>query len=90
MVQGSNDLPGSIDAPGADEEVFTLSGVVKWFDPAKGYGFAISESGEGDILIHLSCLKAAGVSSAREGATIECEVVRRFERVAGVETNRNR
>ena len=60
-----------------DEDVMTLTGIVKWFDSAKGYGFAISNSGEGDILIHLSCLKEIGRSSAREGATVQCEVVRR-------------
>lgn len=63
--------------PGADEERFTVQGVIKWFDPAKGYGFIITDGADGDILIHSSCLKAAGMSSAREGATVECEVVRR-------------
>lgn len=60
-----------------EEETFTVTGIVKWFDPTKGYGFIISNGGEGDILIHSSCLKAAGRSTAREGATVECEVVRR-------------
>ncbi len=59
------------------EEVFTVKGVVKWFDPTKGYGFIITDDTDGDILIHSSCLKAAGRSTAREGATVECEVVRR-------------
>lgn len=68
------DLGNNTDS---EEEVLTLKGVIKWFDPAKGYGFIISDSGEGDILIHLSCLKAVGKSTAREGATVECEVVRR-------------
>lgn len=60
-----------------EEEHFTIKGVVKWFDPAKGYGFIITEEAESDILIHSSCLKAAGLSTAREGASVECEVVRR-------------
>ncbi len=60
-----------------DEERFTIKGVVKWFDPAKGYGFIITDDAEGDILIHSSCLKAAGLTTAREGSTVECEVVRR-------------
>ena len=60
-----------------EEESFTVTGIIKWFDPTKGYGFIISNSGEGDILIHSSCLKEAGRSTAREGATVECEVVRR-------------
>jgi CspA family cold shock protein len=62
---------------GNREEVFTVRGVVKWFDPTKGYGFIISGNGLGDVLIHSSCLREAGRSTAREGATIECEVVRR-------------
>ncbi|MEM9169621.1 MAG: cold-shock protein [Pseudomonadota bacterium] len=61
------------DAP----ESFTVRGVIKWFDPGKGYGFIINESGDGDVLIHSSCLRDAGRSTAREGATVECEVVRR-------------
>jgi len=62
--------------PDNTEESFTIKGIVKWFDPAKGYGFIITDEADGDILIHLSCLKAAGRTTAREGATVECEVVR--------------
>lgn len=58
------------------EEVLTIRGVVKWFDPTKGYGFIIPSNGQGDILIHSTCLREAGRSTAREGATIECQVVR--------------
>ncbi len=65
------------DATDTDEESFTVKGIVKWFDPTKGYGFIITDDTDGDILIHSSCLKAAGMSTAREGATVECEVVRR-------------
>jgi len=59
------------------EESFMITGVIKWFDPGKGYGFIINDNGAGDILIHSSCLRDAGRSTAREGATVECEVVRR-------------
>ena len=61
----------------AEEETFTTEGVVKWFDPTKGYGFLVAANGGGDILIHSSCLKEAGRSTAREGATVVCQVVRR-------------
>jgi CspA family cold shock protein len=68
----------SANAPaGKDEEVFTIEGVVKWFDPTKGYGFLIASNGGGDVLIHSSCLRDAGRSTAREGATVVCEAVRR-------------
>ncbi len=69
--------PPDAPSPDTEEESFTLTGVIKWFDPAKGYGFIVPANGDSDILIHSSCLKAAGRSTAREGATVECEVVRR-------------
>ena len=62
---------------GAATESFTIKGIVKWFDPTKGYGFVIPDGEQGDILIHSTALKQIGRSTAREGATVECEVVRR-------------
>ncbi|MEM1397179.1 MAG: cold-shock protein [Pseudomonadota bacterium] len=68
----------SVNAGGeTDDESFTVRGIVKWFDPTKGYGFIIPDGDCDDVLIHSTCLKQAGKSTAREGATIECEVVRR-------------
>ena len=65
------------DGDSASDETFNVRGIVKWFDPTKGYGFIISDQDGGDILIHSTCLKQIGRSTAREGATIQCEVVRR-------------
>ena len=64
---------------GADsQEPFQVTGVVKWFDTVKGYGFIIpTRNGLGDILLHSSCLKQSGHAVAREGATVICEAVRR-------------
>jgi CspA family cold shock protein len=59
------------------EQSFEVSGIVKWFDTVKGYGFIMSEDSDGDILLHSSCLKETGRSSAMEGATVVCEAVRR-------------
>ncbi|MBI1364843.1 MAG: cold-shock protein [Alphaproteobacteria bacterium] len=76
---------------GEEEEIFTIRGVVKWFDPSKGYGFivpgvdAIAGGADGrDVLIHSSCLREAGRSTAREGATVECKVVRRAKGLQAV------
>lgn len=77
MVDQRDEAAGEGESNETTEESFTVKGVVKWFDPAKGYGFIVSGNGDGDILIHSSCLRAAGRSTAREGATVECEVVRR-------------
>lgn len=77
MAETSGGAVSAKSPAGIDEETFTIEGVVKWFDPTKGYGFLIASDGGGDILIHSSCLREAGRSTAREGATIVCEVVRR-------------
>ncbi len=59
------------------ERSFEVSGTVKWFDAIKGYGFIVPADGSGDVLLHLSCLKQSGYDSAREGARIVCEAVKR-------------
>ncbi len=77
MAETSGGASGVKSPGGQEEETFTIEGVVKWFDPTKGYGFLIGANDGGDILIHSSCLRDAGRSTAREGATVLCEVVRR-------------
>jgi len=51
------------------------TGSVKWFNPAKGYGFIEPEDGGNDIFVHISAVESAGLSSLREGQKIEFEVV---------------
>ncbi|MFC3616606.1 cold-shock protein [Lutimaribacter marinistellae] len=58
-----------------------VKGHVKWFDPAKGYGFVIADSGGEDILLHVNVLRNFGQSSVADGAGIEI-VVNRTERGA--------
>lgn len=65
------------DAASDAELAFRVTGVVKWFDTTKGYGFIVPEDGSADVLLHMSCLKQAGLDAAREGATVECEAVKR-------------
>jgi cold shock protein len=47
-----------------------VRGKVKWFDTTKGYGFVVTEDGEGDILLHGNVLRAYGFTSVAEGAEI--------------------
>ncbi|WP_309612232.1 cold shock domain-containing protein [Sphingomonas sp.] len=49
-----------------------VTGAIKWFDATRGFGFLISDSVDGDVLIHFSVLKEHGRRSVPEGATIEC------------------
>jgi len=61
-----------VDAPPVEAEGEVVTGTIKWFDATRGFGFLISESCEGDVLIHFSVLKEHGRRSVPEGATIEC------------------
>jgi CspA family cold shock protein len=57
-----------------DEEAVgreTLHGQVKWFDPAKGFGFVVADRGGPDILLHANVLRNFGQSSVADGARIE-------------------
>jgi CspA family cold shock protein len=64
-------------AAGIVDTAFEISGVVKWFDAVKGYGFIIPDDGREDVLVHSSCLKQMGREALDEGATVVCEAVRR-------------
>jgi CspA family cold shock protein len=63
------------------EETVRISGRVKWFDPAKGYGFIVpndpDQTGLRDVLLHVTSLRNCGRDNALEGSTVICEVVKR-------------
>jgi CspA family cold shock protein len=78
--------------PEANVKIFQVSGFVKWFDIARGYGFIIPDSGMPDVLLHLSCLKRDGFDAPLEGTRIVCEAVERQKgyqclRVLAVDTS---
>lgn len=52
------------------------TGKVKWFDPAKGFGFVTDDDGGSDILLHVNVLKDYGVSSVVEGAVVSVETIK--------------
>jgi CspA family cold shock protein len=54
-----------------------MSGHIKWFDVAKGYGFIIPDDGGPDVLLHVTVLKRDGFQTAPEGARIVCEMQQR-------------
>src|SRR3977135_1416123 len=55
--------------------VIELTGVIKWFDVSKGYGFIVPDNGMPDILLHVTCLRRDGFQVAYEGARVVCEVL---------------
>lgn len=64
-------------APDDDVQIFQITGFIKWFDVARGYGFIIPDNGTRDVLIHLSCLKRDGFEAPLEGTRVVCEIVER-------------
>ena len=58
-------------------DLIEISGAIKWFDVAKGYGFIVPDEGAyGDILLHVTCLRRDGYQVAMEGARVVCLVKR--------------
>src|SRR6187401_2114322 len=57
--------------------VIELTGVIKWFDVSKGYGFIVPDNGMPDILLHVTCLRRDGFQVAYEGARVVVEVQQR-------------
>ena len=50
------------------------TGVVKWFNNEKGFGF-ISVEGEGDVFVHFSAISGEGYKSLEEGQSVQFDVV---------------
>ena len=62
--------------PGGDGSARRVRGAVKWFMPAKGYGFLEPDDGSADVFCHLGVVQASGHETLPQGAVVECEIVR--------------
>jgi len=58
-------------------DLIEISGVIKWFDVAKGFGFIVPDNGMEDVLLHVSCLRRDGYQTVLEGTRIVCEIQKR-------------
>src|SRR6187455_1343560 len=78
-MSGTNLRPGTVREIVDDTatNLIELSGVIKWFDVAKGFGFILPDNGMPDVLLHVTCLRRGGYQIANEGARIVVEAVQR-------------
>ena len=60
-------------APDAAAEA-DRTGLVKWFDPARGFGFIVDDEGGPDILLHANVLRDFGQSAVAEGTRLRVTV----------------
>ena len=65
-IESSEDLPVNL---------MEITGVIKWFDASKGFGFIVPDGDMPDVLLHVTCLRRDGFQTAYEGARIVCEVL---------------
>ena len=52
-----------------------VSGTVKWFNDAKGFGFITPENGEKDCFVHHTAIEAEGFRSLAVGERVEFAIV---------------
>jgi len=50
------------------------TGTVKWFNPAKGFGFIEPDDGGEDAFVHISAVEQAGLSTLQEGQKVNFEL----------------
>ena len=50
------------------------TGVVKWFNNAKGYGFVTPDQGENDVFVHFSSITMEGYKTLKEGQKVQFEI----------------
>ena len=51
------------------------TGIVKWFNDSKGFGFITPEDGSKDCFVHFSAIQGSGFRTLAEGAKVEFDVV---------------
>ncbi len=69
LLRETNERPSDLE-----EYLAMATGVVKWFNNAKGYGFVTPDDGEQDVFVHFSAITMDGYKTLKEGQRVQFEV----------------
>jgi cold shock protein len=61
--------------PAASEASVQETGTVKWYNPKKGFGFIVRDSGGKDVFVHTSALQRAGIMGLNEGERVVVGII---------------
>jgi CspA family cold shock protein len=50
------------------------TGIVKWFNPTKGFGFIQPDAGGADVFVHITAVQQAGLRTLNEGQKVTYEL----------------
>ncbi len=53
-----------------------VSGIVKWFNESKGFGFIAPTDGSADVFVHFSAISGGGFRTLIEGQSVSMDVER--------------
>ncbi len=78
-VRCSPSHPAGIGFPALKSAIslgeYMASGIVKWFNDAKGFGFIKPDEGEEELFAHFSAIQMSGFKTLKEGQRVSFEVV---------------
>ncbi len=73
----AKDISAVDETTGEPVDLLEITGVVKWFDVAKGFGFIVPDNGMDDVLLHVTCLRRDGYQTILEGTRIVALIQKR-------------
>lgn len=73
----SKEIADDSDFNGDPAELIEITGVIKWFDVGKGFGFIVPDNGMQDVLVHVTCLRRDGHQTVLEGTRIVALIQKR-------------
>ena len=60
------------------------TGVLKWFNEQKGFGFITPDDGGKDVFVHINAVENSGLRSLREGVKYEYDLEERNGKTSAV------